>query len=238
MFHPALGTMIKQLRGQGAAWAINTGRSLGQTLQGLGQYGLFMEPDYIIARECDVYKPGILRKWTDFGSWNRQARKDNHRFVRTHQAFFAEAKAVVESSGLAEFLEGDHGELGIVAQTDEAMDRLCQWIDVHHLQHPDIGYQRNGIYLRFAHSGYSKGSALGELSRLLGLTAEQVFTAGDNYNDLSMLSPRYARQIACPGNALPAIKDHVRSVGGFVAERPASEGMIQAITHFFGGGGN
>ncbi len=54
VFHPTLGQMIQQLRGQGAAWVINTGRSLAQTLQGLAQHGIYMEPDFIIAQECDI----------------------------------------------------------------------------------------------------------------------------------------------------------------------------------------
>jgi hypothetical protein len=41
VYHPGFGQMIQVLRGQGAAWVINTGRSLSQTLQGLAQYGIF-----------------------------------------------------------------------------------------------------------------------------------------------------------------------------------------------------
>ena len=37
VFHPELGRMIRQLRQQGAAWVINTGRSLPQTLEGIAQ---------------------------------------------------------------------------------------------------------------------------------------------------------------------------------------------------------
>jgi len=84
-------------------------------------------------------------------------------------------------------------------------------------------------------SGYSKGTALSELSRLIGLDAASCFAAGDNYNDLSMLNPQHARMIACPGNALAPIKQIVHSRGGFVAARPASEGMMEALNHYFGG---
>jgi hypothetical protein len=115
IFHPGLGLMIKQLRAMGAAWVVNTGRSLGQTLQGLHQYGLFMEPDYLIVRECDVYRPGLFSRWTDFGSWNKQARKAHDRFVRDHAGFFDAARRFVEDSGQAQFIAGDDGDLGIVA---------------------------------------------------------------------------------------------------------------------------
>jgi len=234
IFHPGLGLMIKQLRAMGAAWVVNTGRSLGQTLQGLHQYGLFMEPDYLIVRECDVYRPGLFSRWTDFGSWNKQARKAHDRFVRDHAGFFDAARRFVEDSGQAQFIAGDDGDLGIVASSLAEMDRICQWIDTQRATNPDIGYQRNTIYLRFSHARFSKGTALGELCRLVELRAEHVFAAGDNFNDLSMLHPAYASKIACPSNALDPIKSNVLGHGGFVAQRPASEGMMEALAHFFG----
>lgn len=234
VFHPRLGQMIQQLRGLGAAWVINTGRSLPQTLQGLAQYGIFMEPDYIIAMEGDIYKPGLFSKWTDFGPWNKQARKAHERFVKDHKASLDAIRQMVETQTQGQFLMGNYGELGIVGGNEDEMDAVCAFIDTHVKQFPDIGYHRNGIYLRFAHSAYSKGTALSELARMLGLTAAQCFAAGDNFNDLSMLHPRRARMIAAPGNALLPVKEHVESHGGFVAQGYASEGMIEALTHFFG----
>ena len=99
--------------------------------------------------------------------------------------------------------------------------------------HSDIGYHRNGRYLRFAHADYSKGTALRELARLLRLPRERIFVAGDNFNDLAMLDYRIAAHIACPGTALEPVKSRVRESRGFVSEKPASEGMIEALEHFF-----
>jgi len=234
VFHPGLGRMIQQLRAQGAAWVINTGRSLSQTLQGLAQYGIFMEPDYIIAMECDIYRPGMLGGWKDFGPWNRQARKAHERFVKDHQASLDSIQEMVETQTAANFLEGEYGELGIVAASDEEMDRICAFIDSQAARFPDIGYHRNGIYLRFSHSAHSKGTALSELARLLDLDSTRCFAAGDNHNDLSMLHPRHAGMIATPGNALPAVKAHFLGHGGFVAGKNASEGMMEALSHYFG----
>lgn len=236
VFHPGLGRMIQQLRAQGAAWVINTGRSLSQTLQGLAQYGIFMQPDYIIAMECDIYRPGLLGRWKDSGSWNRQAGKAHERFVRDHQASLRAIQEMVETGTQAQFLAGDYGELGIVASSEEELDRITAFIDSHAERFPDIGYHRNGIYLRFSHSAYSKGSALAELARQLGLDASRCFAAGDNHNDLSMLHPLRAGMIATPGNALPVVKARVREHGGYVAGKYASEGMMEALAHYFGAG--
>lgn len=234
VFHPGLGQMIQMLRGQGAAWVINTGRGLNQTTEGLAQHGIYMEPDFIIAQECDIYKPGFFSRWTDYGSWNRQARRAQERFAKDHQQSLQAIRQMVETQTQASFISGGEGEMGIVGTTDAELDGICAFIDSYARQYPDIGYHRNGIYLRFSHSGYSKGTALSELARLLGLDASACFAAGDNFNDLSMLDPRHAHKIACPGNAVPAVKQIVHSRGGFVATRFASEGMMEALTHFFG----
>jgi HAD superfamily hydrolase (TIGR01484 family) len=233
-YHPELGRMIQHLRAQGAAWVINTGRSLDQTLQGLTDHGIFMEPDYIIARECEIYRPGLFRSWVDMGGWNRQARRAHDRFVKDHKTSIQAIRRMVETETKAQFFDGDYGVMGIVADNEAELDAISAYIDSHAREFPDIGYHRNGIYLRFSHSSYSKGSALGELARQLGLHAARCFAAGDNYNDLTMLNPRYAQMVATPSNGLPPVKDQVRLHNGFVAERPASEGMMEALMHFFG----
>jgi hydroxymethylpyrimidine pyrophosphatase-like HAD family hydrolase len=232
-FHPSLGEMLRALRAQGAAWVINTGRTLDQTLHGLGQYGILMEPDFIIAQECDIHRPGFWSRWTDYGSWNRRARKLHNKFMKENQPFLDALKQMVESQTKAQFLKGDFGQVGLVASSTEEMDQLCTVIEKERTRFPTLSYQRNGIYLRFSHVELSKGSALGELARLLDLNASACFAAGDNYNDLSMLDTRFAKMIACPGNALPPIKEHVRRQGGFVAEGTASFGMMEALGHYF-----
>ncbi|MFN0078226.1 MAG: HAD family hydrolase [Prosthecobacter sp.] len=235
VFHPGLGQMIQLLRAQGAAWVINTGRSLSQTIEGLAQHGIYSEPDFIIAQESDIYKPGFFSRWTDYGPWNRLARRAQERFAKDHQPSLQAIKQMVETQTNASFLTGDSGDMGIVASNDAELDGICAYIDTHARQFPDIGYHRNGIYLRFSHSGYSKGTALSELARLLGLDSSACFAAGDNFNDLSMLDQRHARMIACPSNAVDPVKQIVHSRGGFIATRVASEGMMEALTHYFGG---
>lgn len=231
-FHPAMADLLRELRKRGGAWAINTGRSLGQTVLGINQH-LFVKPDYIISQECEIYRPGFFKEWTDFGSWNRNARKAHAGFVRKQEKFLHAVRAHVESHPGAIFLLGDLGEVGVVAEDDEQLDQICVFINQLMAHNPSIGYHRNGRYMRFSHAAYSKGTALRELGRLLNVPASRIFAAGDNYNDLSMLDPAIAGMIACPANGLDAIKQHVQKMGGFVASRCASEGMIEALHHFF-----
>jgi len=232
-FHPAMGDMLRDFRRKGAAWVVNTGRSLSQTLEGLAQHNIFMLPDYIIAQECELYCPGFFKPWKDFGSWNRRARNAHDHFVEKHALFLSEVRQYVKANSKAEFLMGELGQVGIVAVDDDEMNKLSVEIDAMCLRQPDVSYHRNGRYLRFSHADYSKGTALQELGRLLKVPKERIFAAGDNYNDLSMLDTRVASHIACPVNALDPIKEHIVSSGGFVATKPASEGMMEALQHFF-----
>jgi HAD superfamily hydrolase (TIGR01484 family) len=233
VFHPAMVDMLRDFRRRGAAWVVNTGRSLQQTLEGLSQHGIFMLPDYIIAQECELYRPGFFRAWTDYGSWNRRARAAHDRFMAEHATFIHGMREYVAGNTRAEFLMGNLGEVGIVAVDEPELDDICKVIEERRAQQPDIGYHRNGRYLRFSHADFSKGTALRELGRLLKVPREKIFAAGDNYNDLPMLDVRIAAHLACPSNALDPVKAHVRERGGFVASRPASEGMMEALKSFF-----
>lgn len=232
-FHPALGDMLREFRRRGAVWVVNTGRGLQQTLEGLAAHNIFLLPDYIIAQECEIYRPGFFKPWKPFGAWNRKARAAHQHFVERHRPFLAAMHRHVTENTTAEFLMGDLGQVGIVARNESDLDSICDVIHSHHAMHTEIGYHRNGRYLRFAHADYSKGTALRELARLLKLPRERIFAAGDNFNDLAMLDTRIAAHVACPGNALEPVKARVREIRGFVAEKPASEGMIEALEHFF-----
>lgn len=232
-FHPAMGEMLREFKRRGAAWVVNTGRGLNQTLEGLAMHNIFMMPDYIIAQECEIYQPGFFKPWKDFGSWNRKARNAHDHFVEKHSQFLATMQEHVAVNTTAEFLNGDFGQVGIVAKDEPELDEICKVIELKSARQPDIGYHRNGRYLRFCHADYSKGTALRELSRLLKLPVERVFAGGDNYNDITMLDRRIAGHIACPGNALEPVKSLVRERGGFVSTKPASEGMMEALQHFF-----
>ena len=97
---------------------------------------------------------------------------------------------------------------------------------------PGFQFMRNTIYVRFCHEAYSKGTALGELARLTGISRDEIFAAGDHYNDLPMLDGRHAAWVACPGNAVEAVKRAVREAGGYVAQGLCSDGIVEALRHF------
>ena len=101
---------------------------------------------------------------------------------------------------------------------------------------PKFHYQRNTVYLRFCHADYHKGAALAELARLIDIPRENIFAAGDHHNDISMLDGRFAAMPSCPANAIPEVKDAVRSAGGYVAEKAHGAGVHEALLDFLGRG--
>ena len=116
------------------------------------------------------------------------------------------------------------------------MQTLIDFVEERRLRWPEVGYQRNTIYLRFTHRDFDKGSALAELARQLDLPASALFAAGDNYNDLSMLRRSVAHHLACPANALAEVQAQVRAEGGQLTAFPASRGMAEAVGALLGNG--
>lgn len=225
--------MLRDLRERGAAWVINTGRSLYQTLEGLTQHGIRQIPDFIIAREGEIYHRSQYNRWVDVGEWNAQRMKDHKKLYKSKEKFLREVQRWLADRTAAKWISEPTEPAGIQSSTEAEMEDICEWLDAQLHQHPELCYQRNSIYLRFTHYAYSKGTALAELSALLHIMPEHMFVAGDNHNDLSMLSANIAHHLACPSNAIPVVQAAVQEHEGFVANYPATLGCVEALSYFF-----
>lgn len=230
---PILFETLRARQSEGVAWAINTGRGLAHILEGLAEFQFPVEPDYVLTNEREVFHrhPGT-GDWQDYGDWNA-------RCVVAHEELFQRAGSLLER--IVRYLAQETNSqpiheggrmVGIFAANEEEMDRICLFLDDAAGAVPQFHYQRNTIYLRFCHSGYSKGAALAELGRLLGLSRDEIFAAGDHYNDLSMLDGTAARWVAAPANAVEPVKALVRRAGGIVASEPCSAGVVSALEGF------
>jgi HAD superfamily hydrolase (TIGR01484 family) len=230
-FPEELVEILNRLRREGVLLAINTGRTIRLVEEALGISGFPVRPDFALTSEREVFHWNGST-WEDFGGWNARCREE-------HDTLFANCGALLEqieqhlAPTTARLYYEENRFSGVVATTDTEMDAICRFIETKRFQFPDFGYQRNSIYLRFCHSAYDKGVALGELQRLTGISSEETFAAGDNFNDLPMLNLAFARFLACPSNALEDVKAAVRKQGGFVASEDSGFGMCEALRHFF-----
>ena len=130
------------------------------------------------------------------------------------------------------FRDGD--EIFIQSRDEKPLNRYFpELIDPLKAQLPKLHYQRNSVYLRFCHVDYDKGTALAELGRLLEIPVGSIFAAGDHYNDLPMLDGRAAKHVACPANAIAAVKQTVRAAGGHVSAAEDGYGLVDALKRHF-----
>lgn len=231
---PRFFEAIRELRGtHGTAWAINTGRSLMHAVEGLVQARFPFLPDFLVVREREIHTPNAFGRWVPDVSWNKPCDKAHARLFRKHRRLLARVRKWVEAETAAVwgFQQGEPD--GIVASTASEMDYIIAHIDPHIAAIPALSYQRNGIYLRFSHADYHKGTAMREVARQLGLSPQNTFAIGDSHNDLDMLDHNMASRIACPANACEEVRRHVQSLGGYVAQSATSKGVIEALHALF-----
>ncbi len=223
--------LIGRLQKEGTLWAINTGRSVGMLQEGLEDLAFPVLPDFILTSERDVFRP-TTRGWEPWGDWNARCAQAHAELFDRASSVLAEVVDFVGQKTKARVIYEAEGPAGLIATSEEEMDRLTAFIDRAREKQPKFHYQRNTIYLRFCHADYHKGAALAELSRLTNTPKSAIFAAGDHHNDLSMLDGRFAAMPACPANAITEVKETVRRAGGWVAEKEAGAGVHEALAHF------
>lgn len=222
----------------GGLFAINSGRTLEQMSAGLQELDHGLQPDFLLTTEREVWRPAAApREWEEFGDWNSRCRQA-HDELALASADVLEALGVEirQLFGEAKLVRDKNALQGLIAAHPEQMAEICDLLETR-LAHGDVAhlplhYQRNDIYLRFCHREYHKGAALKELTRLLELDAEEIFVAGDNHNDLSMLRPELAQYLACPANSIEEVRAAIAAMGGFVARERCSMGVVEALAHF------
>jgi HAD superfamily hydrolase (TIGR01484 family) len=225
--------VIRELQGAGVIWAINTGRSVDLLETGLAEFGLPIRPDFILTTERDVFRPGQNgENWEAFGDWNERCARDHAELFSSADSVLAEFVDFAATQTKARLIYNSEGLEGLAAESEEEMDHITDFIREARAGHPKLAYQRNGIYLRFCHADYHKGTALAELSRLLEVPRENIFAAGDHHNDVSMLDGKFAAMPSCPGNAIPEVQHAVRNAGGYIAQKDHGAGVHEALRYF------
>ena len=225
--------LIRNFQNGGAVWAINTGRSVDLLESGLTDFEFPFRPDFILTSERDVFRPSRNGgKWEPYGDWNDRCAQAHAELFNSAGSVLTEILDFVKQKTKARVIYLGTAAEGLIATSEEEMDRITEFIECVRARQPEFNYQRNTIYLRFCHADYHKGAALAELSRLIDVPREEIFAAGDHHNDVSMLDGRFAAMPACPGNAIDAVKKAVRSAGGYVAGREYGAGVHEALLHF------
>ena len=227
-------TEVKRLREtQGAVWGINTGRSMPQVLEGLVESKFPFLPDWVVGREREIYFPNAVGRFAPQKDWNERCEKEITRLFKKAKKTLQKIRSEVEQHTGASYIEMKGEPGGLISRTEEEMEWIVGHIGPLMAEVPDLGWQRNSIYLRFGHTNYQKGSSLAEVARLYGIPTSHVFAMGDSYNDVEMLSEQYSGGAACPGNAVGAIRELILARGGLVAEGSAGVGVVEVLRKIF-----
>ena len=226
-------TILDLRQTKGAVWGINTGRSMQHVLEGFIESNFPFLPDWVVAREREIHFPNTFGRFAAHRDWNDRCEKEIHKlFKRSKKTLKAVRKEVEEHTG-AQYIEM-HGEpAGLISRTEEEMEWIVERITPLIAAIPDLGWQRNSIYLRFGHRNYQKGSTLSEVARLFELDTARTFAAGDSHNDIEMLSPEHSGYAACPANAVAAIRELVAARGGLVTTAAHGQGIVEALRKTF-----
>lgn len=231
----AFCSAIHGLQAAGAKWVINTGRDLSSLMEALGRAGLDVRPDFLVLVEREIYRHDGVR-YVSVEPWNQ-------RCAEAHAALFARVRpdltrltAWVNERFDAAVYEDAFSPFCLIARHNGDADAICDYLDAYCAEVPGLTVVRNDVYARFSHAGFSKGTALAELARELGLGPHQVFAAGDHFNDLPMLDRRIAHWLACPANAVPEVKEQVARQGGEVSELSHGHAVAAALRRWMANG--
>ncbi|MFM2172071.1 MAG: hypothetical protein RI957_2300 [Verrucomicrobiota bacterium] len=241
MHHPAstppiadeFWDLLNRLRDdRSAVWGINTGRSLPHLIEGLEESQVPYLPDFIVAREREIFYPDTNGGWHADRDWNDACHQAIADLLGESKDLMGKIRFLVEERTGAEWLEQVGEPAGIISRTEEEMAWIVGQVESMVPATSRLGWQRNTIYLRFGHRAYQKGSSLARVTSHFGLKPSEVFAIGDSHNDIEMLHHETAAMIACPANAVEEIAAHVARQGGYLCRAPYSQGAAEAMRHF------
>ena len=223
-----LQELIGRLQAQGVIWVINTGRDLSGLMEALGRSRLSVKPDYLVLVEREIYCHEDSR-YVELADWNRDCSHAHAELFLRVREDVPKLMAWVNERFSATVYEDAYSPFCLIAEKNADADVIHSYLDKYCETVPGLTVVRNDVYARFSHSGYNKGTALGELSRRLGIAAENVLAAGDHLNDLPMLLTEYAKYLVAPRNAVETVKAKVRSQNGYVSELLQGHGIADGI---------
>lgn len=223
-----LQDLLEQVQARGVRWVINTGRDLTSLMEAMGRARMRVRPDYLVLVEREIY---VHRDhhYVGFEEWNRACVEDHARLFARVTPRLDRLRAWINERFDADVYADPWSPFCLVAKTTADADEICAQLEGFCREIGDLAVVRNDVYARFSHTGYSKGTALSRIARLLGIQPGEVFAAGDHLNDLPMLHPDHAGHLAAPANAVPAVQNAVRQHGGFVSGQPCGWGVEQAL---------
>ena len=227
-------TLIAAMQERGARWVINTGRDMSSLMEALGRSRIPIEPDFLVLVEREIHIHQDSR-YISHHAWNTTCEAAQARVFARLRADLPAIVDWINARFHARIYEDPYSPFCLITRDNGDMDQIHQYLDTYCDTVKDLALVRNDVYARFSHSAYNKGTALAEISRLIKVSAAQVFAAGDHLNDLPMLNREFARFVAAPANAVPEVRQRIREQDGFLSLRGQGRGVADAIKFYLEG---
>jgi len=216
-FPHELQTVLLEFQSAGGKWVINTGRDLASLLEELARCGVTVQPDYIVAVEREIH----IREGSQFKPhirWNAECTAKHELLANRIKDDLPAISSWIRNHSRASAFSDVYSPLAVIASDNEEMDEIQKRVLAMTDSIPEVSWMRNDVYARICHSDYSKGTALLEIERMLGVPPDGVFAIGDHLNDLEMLDPDVATHVAVPSNCVSEVREHVLEIGGRISE--------------------
>lgn len=229
----ALEERLASMQAAGVTWVINTGREMASLMETLGRSKVRVRPDYLILVEREIFR-NDRGHYVPVEPWNTRCNEDHARLFADMAMDLPDLLEGLQARHDATFYNDPWSPLCAIARSYGQMDAIERELEEFAKGFGEVSVVRNDVYVRFSHTGYSKGTALAELQRLLGITPGETMAAGDHLNDLPMLKAKHARHLVAPSNAMPVVKQQVLAEGGWVMEERCGHAVAAALERLSG----
>jgi len=227
----AFRASINKLRGTyGAKWVVCTGRSLGgykRIFHPMKVFGIV--PDYVISRHAYIYE---CRKWGFLPHWIWNFRilwlqwKDE---MMVRRALPKLRKAVLSCNPFARVAYSTRARLCFRFEDEGATEFGAEIVrkEARPYRYLQVFQAPGEVDVRVI--PFTKGLAVTELARHLGVPNPRILVVGDGHNDISMMTMQPPCHTACPANAASEVLETVHRTGGHIAKEASLGGVMEIL---------
>ncbi|MDD5707360.1 MAG: HAD family hydrolase [Kiritimatiellae bacterium] len=231
-FPPDFVSFLDGLKARGIRWITNTTWGVEKQWGLMQRSGVKSRPAFLCGGTGQFLARVQRGRPVHEAGYEREIVRRHRRFRRRHAGRTRKILSGLLARDLVSHMSCDFdGELFVSYRAspgcaDRVMELLKPLLnaDAYYLWHPG---RKTGNTLMPAH--INKGDVIRELQARLGLGPEHTIVAGDASNDLAMFDSSIARCAVCPSNAEAVLRARVRTMGGIIATRAYSWGVIEGV---------
>ncbi|MCX7591728.1 MAG: HAD family hydrolase [Kiritimatiellae bacterium] len=222
---------INELRRENnAVWVACTGRNMRSFWDFFSPMrSMSILPDYIVLRHAYIYELSRIG-YVPHIFWNLHIRYllwRNELYV--HDAIREWHATILESSADVKTVVRRRNRLVLRFLSEQSASAAFEILQdlVKPYKHMRVFRYQKEVDVRAV--PFTKGLALAELTRHLGIQPDSVLVIGNGHNDISMMEPEVARYVGCPSNSEAEVVRYVHERGGHIANERCLGGVLEIL---------